>query len=280
MAFDYFARKGADIAVVEVGLGGRLDSTNIIDPLVSVITNIGFDHEQFLGDTLEKIAFEKGGIIKPGRPVVISEYQEEVFHVFAALAKAVDAPVYVAEDLVKDVFESDLLGHYQLKNVKAAVQTLRLLQTMDYHISGKNIVDGLLHVSMNTGLKGRWQVLGNSPKIVCDTAHNKEGLRIAMAQLQKEQFETLHMVVGVVNDKNLDQILPILPADAVYYFCRPDIPRGLPAQELQEKAKTFGRLGKVYGSVPLAFEHARQKAGVNDFIYIGGSTFVVAEIDL
>ena len=280
MAFDFFAQQKVDIAVVEVGLGGRLDSTNIIRPLVSVITNIGLDHTQFLGETLKEIAFEKGGIIKPETPVVIGEYQEEVIQVFKDLANANHAPVYIAEHLVKDHFETDLLGDYQVKNVRTAVQCLKLLDQTDLNIKHEHLVNGFLLVSKNTGLKGRWQLLGERPKIICDTAHNREGLSLTMSQVKKEKFETLHIVLGAVNDKDLESILPIFPKKAKYYFCKPDIPRGLEAQTLKEEAVNYGLHGQVYESVASAYASAVQNASPNDFIYVGGSTFVVAELNL
>ena len=280
MAFDYFATEKVDIAVVEVGLGGRLDSTNIINPLVSVITNIGLDHTQFLGETLKEIAFEKGGIIKRETPVVIGEFQDEVIEVFQDLAKAVNAPLFIAEHLINEDFETDLLGVYQLKNMKTAVQCLFLLEQMGFEISREQIKDGLKNVSRNTGLKGRWQVIGESPKVICDTAHNREGLSIVMTQLQRESFNSLHMVLGVVNDKDLSLILSLFPKNASYYFCKPDIPRGLSAELLKEEASKYGLYGDIFESVGAAYENALQKASSDDLIFVGGSTFVVAELDL
>lgn len=280
MAFEYFSSQKVDIAVIEVGLGGRLDSTNIINPLVSVITNIGLDHTQFLGETLQEIAFEKGGIIKRETPVVIGEFQEEVIDVFQDLAKAVNAPVFIAEYLINETFETDLLGVYQLKNIKTAVQCLRLLDQMGLEIGNDQIIDGLKHISKNTGLKGRWQILGENPRIICDTAHNREGLSIVMSQLKKEKFNNLHLVLGVVNDKDLQIILSLLPKNARYYFCKPDIPRGLSAELLMEEALKYQLYGTVFESVLAAYQNALEKAGSDDLIFIGGSTFVVAELDL
>lgn len=280
MAFEYFSSQKVDIAVIEVGLGGRLDSTNIINPLVSVITNIGLDHTQFLGETLQEIAFEKGGIIKRETPVVIGEFQEEVIDVFQDLAKAVNAPVFIAEYLINETFETDLLGVYQLKNIKTAVQCLRLLDQMGLEIGNDQIIDGLKNISKNTGLKGRWQILGENPRIICDTAHNREGLSIVMSQLKKEKFNNLHLVLGVVNDKDLQIILSLLPKNARYYFCKPDIPRGLSAELLMEEALKYQLYGTVFESVLAAYQNALEKAGSDDLIFIGGSTFVVAELDL
>jgi len=280
MAFDYFASQKVDIAVIEVGLGGRLDSTNIINPLVSVITNIGLDHTQFLGETLKEIAFEKGGIIKKETPLVIGEFQEEVIEVFQDLAKAVHAPIFIAEQLISETFETDLLGNYQIKNIKTAVQCILLLDQMGFEISHDLIREGLKYVSRNTGLQGRWQVLGDNPKVICDTAHNREGLLLVMSQLEKEIFENLHIVLGVVNDKDLGNILSLMPKKASYYFCKPDIPRGLSAELLKEEALKHQLYGDIFESVDAAYQDALEKAGSDDLIFIGGSTFVVAELDL
>ncbi|QHI36682.1 Folylpolyglutamate synthase [Kordia antarctica] len=276
MAFDYFAKKKVDIAVIEVGLGGRLDSTNIITPEVSVITNIGFDHVGFLGDTLPKIAFEKAGIIKKNIPVVIGEYHEETFPVFTERANEEQSELYLAEKTITEKYQIDLLGDYQQKNYKSAVQAVRLLK--GFHIEEKHIKNGLRNVVANTNLQGRWQILSKSPKAICDTAHNKEGLELTMQQLQKENFEQLHIVFGVVKDKDLVNVLPLMPKNAIYYFCCPKIIRGLVASELQEKAAQHNLKGNVYDSVSEAYHTAKTNATNKDVIYIGGSTFVVAEI--
>jgi dihydrofolate synthase/folylpolyglutamate synthase len=276
MAFYHFAQQNVDIAVVEVGLGGRLDSTNIITPEVSVITNIGFDHVKILGDTLSKIAAEKAGIIKENVPVVIGEFHKETFPVFKEKAQEVNSKLYLAEKTIQKNYQTDLLGDYQQKNYKSAVQAVKLLN--GFQITENHIQNGLAKVVSNTNLQGRWQILSKNPKIICDTAHNKEGLELNMQQLQKESFETLHIVLGVVNDKNLSKIIPILPKDAVYYFCSPKLNRALPAQELQEIAATYHRNGTIYNSVSEAYEAAKKQAIDNDGIYIGGSNFVVAEI--
>lgn len=280
MAFDYFASEKVDIAIVEVGLGGRLDSTNIIAPLISVITNIGLDHTQFLGETLSEIANEKAGIIKQNVPVVIGEKQDEVFGVFKEIAIQKNAPIFLADKLVLETYPTDLLGDYQLKNIKTAVQVIRLLDKGDFKISDSLVRSGLKKVVKNTGLKGRWQELGANPKIVCDTAHNKEGLSIVMNQIKNEVYNSLHIVLGVVNDKNLAPILELFPINAKYYFCRPDIPRGLDAEILSQSAKDFNLVGDVYPSVELAVEGAKGNSNFDDLIFIGGSTFVVAELQL
>ncbi len=280
LAFHYFASSHVDIAVIEVGLGGRLDSTNIIKPLVSVITNIGLDHTQFLGETLKEIAFEKGGIIKKDTPVVIGEFQHEVMPVFKELAASKNAPLSLAEEHVIENFETDLLGEYQLKNVKTAVQAINVFHLTNFKVTTGAIVKGLKHVVESTGLKGRWQVLQEHPKVICDTAHNREGLQIVMKQLEREHFLRLHFVLGLVNDKDLQSILSLLPKKAEYYFCKPDIPRGLDAEELKREAIRQGLEGKVYTSVANAYNQALKSADSEDLIYIGGSTFVVAELDL
>ena len=277
LAFDFFAKTQVDVAIIEVGMGGRLDSTNVITPLLSVITNIGFDHTDFLGNTLSKIAFEKAGIIKSNIPVVIGEYEEETQSVFLDKAKIEDAPIYFAQDNPEVTYECVLLGDYQRKNLKTVLQAIDLLKT-EFNIEENQIKLGLKNVIQNTGLLGRWQILNTQPFIVCDTAHNSQGLKIVLDQIQKHTFEALHVVLGVVNDKDLDSILPLFPKNAKYYFCKPNVPRGLDADKLGKKANDFGLIGKVYDSVSEAYMNAKLLAQKTDFIYIGGSTFVVAEI--
>jgi dihydrofolate synthase / folylpolyglutamate synthase len=279
LAFDYFVKEEIDIAIIEVGMGGRLDSTNIITPLISVITNIGLDHTQFLGNTVALIAFEKAGIIKPSIPVVIGEYTNETKPVFIKKASETNSELYFASDLIGEVYPSTLLGDYQIQNRKTVQQTLRILQLQnEFIISQENIKNGFLNVIQNTGLAGRWQQLGENPKIICDTAHNKHGLSIVLKQLEKQEFDQLHIVLGVVNDKDLNEILPIFPKNAQYYFCSPKNLRGLHPEILTQKAAEFGLNGKVYNSVSEAYKKAKEKSSANDFIYVGGSTFVVAEI--
>lgn len=279
LAFDYFEKEKIDIAIIEVGMGGRLDSTNIINPFLSVITNIGKDHTQFLGTTFESIATEKAGIIKQNIPVIIGEYISETKPVFLAKANETKSEIYFASDLILDNFPSDLIGAYQISNKKTALQTLRILNSQkEFEVSEAAIKTGFLNVVKNTGLQGRWQQLNNAPKVICDTAHNKHGLEIVLNQLKNEQFDSLHFVFGVVNDKDLDEILPLFPKNAIYYFCKPNIPRGLEASILAKEALKFGLHGKVYNSVSEAYENALQNAMTTDFIYIGGSTFVVGEI--
>ncbi|GAA4949218.1 folylpolyglutamate synthase/dihydrofolate synthase family protein [Algibacter agarivorans] len=278
MAFDYFTKQKVDIAIIEVGLGGRLDSTNIITPEVSVITNIGLDHTQFLGDTIEAIAFEKGGIIKPNIPVVIGETQKETKPIFNNLAKTNNSKIVFADKEVFEIYKSDLIGSYQVKNIKTVVQAVKELQQKGYRISEQNIKQGLLSVVKNTGLLGRWQVLNEAPKVVCDTGHNREGLSYVMEQISNEAFKSLHIVFGVVNDKDLDSIVDLLPRNARYYFCKPDIPRGLEALRLKQIFNQHNLKGEAYSSVNEAHKSALKNADANDFVFIGGSTFVVAEI--
>ena len=280
MAFSHFSDHKVDIAIVEVGLGGRLDSTNIIIPLVSVITNIGLDHTQFLGEKRTEIAFEKAGIIKNNIPVVIGEKQKEVLPVFEEIARKKNARIYFADDLVTENHKTDLLGDYQKKNVKTAIQVIHLINQKNFNISISEIQEGLLKIAKNTGLKGRYQQLGSDPKIICDTAHNAEGLSLVLEQLKKEKYLKLHIVIGVVNDKNLDLILNLFPKTASYYFCKPDIPRGLDAVLLKRTAAKYELIGEAYESVEMAYKKALQKAKKEDLIYIGGSTFVVAELPL
>jgi dihydrofolate synthase/folylpolyglutamate synthase len=277
MSFDYFARQHVDIAVIEVGLGGRLDSTNIILPEVSVITNIGFDHTQFLGSTYEAIAKEKAGIIKSSIPVVIGETQEETKAVFLDIAKANASDIYFAEDFNSN-YTSDLKGSYQKHNIKTATSALRVLGKKSFNVSEENIKKGLQNVIKNTGLKGRWQVLQLEPKVICDTAHNKEALTYIVKQLAQENYNKLHMVFGVVNDKDVDSILPLLPKEATYYFCKPNVPRGLDAEILKHYFIREGFKGKAYNSVKMALDAAKMVANPEDLIYVGGSTFVVAEV--
>lgn len=278
LAVDFFAKAKVDIAVIEVGMGGRLDSTNIISPEVSVITNIGFDHVGFLGTTLPEIATEKAGIIKSGIPVVIGENQAETLPVFNAVAKRLGSRLVVADSLPDQGFTSDLLGLYQKKNIQTAVATLGVLQQAGWAITTQQIREGLLRTLSNTGLLGRWQVLRQSPLVVADTGHNESGLQVVFQQIAQQKYRRLHLVVGVVADKDLEKILPLFPIGATYYFARPNIPRGLEAEVLKEKASIYGLDGRVYRSVQGAYRAALQAAQPDDFVFVGGSTFVVAEI--
>jgi dihydrofolate synthase / folylpolyglutamate synthase len=278
LAFDYFAKQKVDIAIIEVGLGGRLDSTNIILPEVSVITNIGLDHTQFLGNTLKKIATEKGGIIKQNVPVIIGETQKEIKLIFKALAKKNNAPIYFADELITTNYSSDLKGNYQKKNIKTVVQTVLEICKKGFSVSENNIKEGFQNVIPNTDLKGRWQVLQDSPKVICDIAHNKEGLTYVMNQIKSETFNNLHIVLGMVNDKDFDNLINLFPKKANYYFCKPNIERGLDAKILKAHFVKKELQGNVYKTVKAALDSAKKNANKNDLIYVGGSTFVVAEI--
>lgn len=301
MAFDYFRNQKVDIAIIEVGLGGRLDSTNIIRPEVSLITNISLDHTALLGNTIEKIACEKAGIIKEAIPVVVSESNNMYNHVFEATAREKQSPIYFADQQFqsgysmrlpegKQVFnfnmndklpfpnlKMDLLGNYQRKNAAGVLQTIELLREKGWTIENKAIYEGFSNASKNTGLRGRWEIVGNNPLMVCDTAHNAAGLTDVAAQIEATPWKALHFVLGMVNDKNLDQALAVLPKEANYLFTQAKIPRALPAPDLAAQAATFGLRGQVIDSVPEAVAKARSQAQPEDLIFIGGSTFVVAD---
>lgn len=279
MAFNYFASQNIDIALVEVGMGGRLDSTNIITPLLSVITNIGFDHTAFLGNTLDLIAGEKAGIIKKNTPVVIGETLPETKPVFTKKAEAENATLFFAEELNSPLPKCDLMGNYQKYNLKTCLKALEVLNTIDeYKITKAQVKKGLAEVKLNTKLRGRWEILGEAPKIIADTAHNKEGLSLVLEQVFEEKYKDLHIVLGFVNDKDLDTILPLFPTTAKYYFSKPDVPRGLEATELYYKAKAFSLFGKAFTTIDNALKAAQRDAQKEDLIYVGGSTFTVAEI--
>ncbi len=279
MCFDYFAKVEVDIAIIEVGLGGRLDSTNIISPEISIITNIGKDHTQFLGNTLAEIAGEKAGIIKFKTPVVIGETHPEISPIFEKIATEKQAPIYFAETENFPEYSSDLKGNYQQKNKQTLLQTITIARRMGWDISEKNLFEGLNKVVKNTNLRGRWETLREKdPKIICDTAHNQEGLKYVLQQLSQEKYSNLHIVMGVVNDKKLASILPLFPTNAQYYFCSPNIPRGLNAELLRQEAIAFKLRGACYSSVSAAYSAALKNAGKHDLIFIGGSTFTVAEI--
>lgn len=277
MAFKYFADENVDVAVIEVGLGGRLDCTNIISPVLSIITNISFDHVNLLGNTLEKIASEKAGIIKHGVPVVIGETTSETRPVFEAKAKEVNTQIVFAEE--KDIPEIafELGGDYQQKNLRTIITALSILRGT-FDISEQNIRDGLGSVCERTGLMGRWQTLNECPKTVCDVGHNVGGFEYIVKQLARQQYKTLRIVIGMVNDKDVNGVLALLPKDAKYYFTRAKVARALQPEELQEKAKEYGLKGNCYSSVANAYEAAIREASTDDFIFVGGSCFVVAEV--
>lgn len=278
MAFDFFARQLVDIAVVEVGLGGRLDSTNIIRPEVSVITNIGKDHTQFLGNSLQSIANEKAGIIKTHTPVVIGETQKEVSHIFMNQAREKQAEIHFADQQIFSNYSCSLQGNYQSKNLKTALKTIQVLKTIGFKISEDHIQKGLKLIQQLTALSGRWDVICETPKIICDTAHNKEGLTLVLNQLQQEDYHNLHIVLGFVNDKNIDDLIHLFPKEAQYYFCKPQNARGLETTIIKQIFSKNGRKGDEYASVVEALVAAKKNALNQDVIFVGGSTFVVAEV--
>ena len=302
MAFNYFKKEKVDVAVIETGMGGRLDSTNIIDPVLSLITNIGLDHTRFLGKDIPSIAEEKAGIIKPGRPVVISEWQKDTFKVFEKFAgrnkselfyadkkyhvdysmTSADRKrimnVYLEDKIAYENLITDLPGDYQLKNILAVLQSIDILRNEGMTIPTEAIYEGLSEVKKSTGLRGRWDEIGHNPLIICDTAHNAAGVKEITDQLRNTPYRRLHIVWGMVSDKDAEPILSLLPNDAVYYFTKADIPRALDEQELAMKAAKFGLYGKTFSDVNSAFSEARKKADEEDMIFVGGSTFVVGEI--
>lgn len=281
MAFRYFAEEKVDVAVVEVGLGGRLDCTNIIRPDLCIITNISLDHVQFLGDTLEKIAGEKAGIIKPGIPVVIGETTPETRPVFQKKAEEVGAPIHFAEEEVKEVhpdWEYELKGFYQEKNRRTLWAALPLLQEGGYQISESDIQAGFAHVVELTGLMGRWQKLQEHPTVICDTGHNVGGIQYIAEQLRRQVFRRLHIVIGMVNDKDVRGVLALLPREATYYFTQASVKRALPAGQLARLAAEAGLQGTCYPDVPSAVRAAQKESLPEDFIFVGGSSFIVADL--
>ena len=302
MAFDHFASEKVDIAIVEVGMGGRLDSTNIIRPLISLITNIGMDHSQYLGDTLYKIAIEKAGIFKKGIPVIIGEKQEAVKIVFEKKAGELGCDLYIASDEYRveyalqsidekqqmqiyqqdeswgEPLEVDLLGIYQQKNVVPVLKAIELLNGMGYSITEKDLRTGMGGIVSLTGLRGRWEILGHNPRIVCDTAHNAEGMGEVVRQIHQTPYKTLHIVLGMVNDKDPGKLLSALPVEAKYYFTEASIPRAMDREELATEAMKYGLYGKIYANPPEALQGAIANSAAEDLIYIGGSTFIVAEV--
>ena len=276
MAFAHFAKKNVDIAIIEVGLGGRLDSTNIITPEVSLITNIGMDHTDILGKELVHIATEKAGIIKPKVPVVISETQEDIAGTFKSIAASMQSKITFADQLDLKTHKTDLLGVYQKKNVGGILAVLNELQ--GFTIKKKHVKRGLASVVKHTGLLGRWQRLKKKPLVICDTAHNKEGLSMVLKQLQNKKYGQLHFVLGFVKDKNMDSILNLFPKNATYYFSKPNIYRGLEVEDLLESTARYDLEGRSFRTVKQAYKAALKQAARNDIIYVGGSTFVVAEV--
>lgn len=301
LAFEYFWKQKVDIAIIETGLGGRLDSTNVIMPRLSVITNISYDHTDLLGDTLSKIAFEKAGIIKHEIPVVIGEMNPETDRIFIDKAKETSSPILFANELYNtvridlnesflllsvenrpekrtDLYETDLTGIYQAKNICTVLASAYELNKSGFEIADGDIREGLKNVKSLTGLRGRWEILSKSPLTIADVAHNESGLKMAIEQLKEYPGKRLHFVIGFVKDKSLEKILPLFPKDASYYFCKPDLPRGLEVEILENAAAEFNLHGKKFTSVKEALQNAKENANAEDIIYVGGSTFVVAEV--
>ena len=275
MAFDYFAEEKVDIAIIETGLGGRLDSTNILSPELCIITNIGLDHTDLLGDTIEQIALEKAGIIKKDTPVIIGRKQSETKAVFQEKAKTENAPLSYA---IPSNQTSDLKGNYQKENINTCVSSIRKLQEKGWNISEKQIENGLNKVVVNTGILGRWQTIHQKPLTICDTGHNEDGIQNILTQIRQTPHEQLHIVWGTVNDKNIECILALLPKNAIYYFCEANIPRALSKEKLLTLAKEHNLKGQQYPSVKTALSSAQKNAHTKDLIFVGGSTFVVAEV--
>jgi dihydrofolate synthase/folylpolyglutamate synthase len=273
MAFDYFANENVDIAIIETGLGGRLDSTNIISPEISIITNIGYDHTNLLGNSLEEIAKEKAGIIKKNTPVIIGRKQEETEHIFKSEAKEKNSSIHFCRKNFN--YSTDLKGEYQKENLNTALQAMKIL---NLNINDDIISKGLNNVVKNTGLNGRWQTIAKKPLTICDTGHNEDGIKNNIKQLKKLKFNKLHFVFGTVNDKDLRKILRLLPVNAQYYFCSANIERSLNSEKLLEESKNFKLLGERYESVIEAYHSAQSNAKMDDLIFIGGSTFIVAEV--
>ena len=310
MAFEYFANEKVDIAIIETGLGGRLDSTNIINPELSIITNIGMDHMALLGNTLTEIATEKAGIIKKDTPIVINEVLVETKNIFEQKAASVNAPIYFAEDLIEfksfqnnwetalfefnqpfihlvdaplfpKIFsvECDLPGKYQYKNLKGVFVAIQILATMGWKFSATKILKALLHVKKNTGLMGRWECIQSNPKIILDVAHNEHGIKALLDQLVQLHFKQLHIITGMVKDKDVVAVLNLLPKNAHYYYTQSHIPRALPVDELAEKGNTLGLVGEKYENVNIAIQKANKNANHDDLILVIGSVFLVAEVD-
>jgi dihydrofolate synthase/folylpolyglutamate synthase len=303
MTFAYFDYMKTDINIIETGLGGRLDSTNVIQPIVSIITNIGYDHMNLLGDTLPKIAGEKAGIIKQNTPVIINEHQKDIAEIFTTKANNLNAPITFAGDLwdiktqLSNVFSETMLvyarnnsnkssihfscnltGPYQSKNIAGVLACIDALNKHGFEISEENIQYGMQNIKRNTGFKGRWYKLQEGPLVMCDTAHNKDGLQQIMPIISNYSQGNVRIVLGMVDDKDIASVLPLFPTNAQYYFCKADIPRGLDAQILKEKASEFNLQGNIYNNVKDALENAIEDASTNDLIFVGGSTFTVAEI--
>lgn len=300
LAFHYFAQQEVDVAIIEVGLGGRLDSTNVIKPVCSLITNIGYDHMNLLGDTIQLIAQEKAGIIKARTPVVVSQTQTDCLTVFGNKAREEKAPLIYGDKVykiishqylngflsvellnksknTKHLYSLDLQGSYQLKNLLGVLSTIDVLQEKGFLIEETFILNALKQVQKTTGLRGRWQTLSEKPLVIADTGHNEDGIKEVLQNISRYAYKKLHIVLGMVNDKDISKILKLLPKEAEYYFCKASIPRALDENELMAQAKKIGLSGKPFKTVPLALEKAKKQAKANDVVFVGGSTFTVAD---
>ena len=278
LAFDYFSKNKVDIAIIEVGMGGRLDSTNIISPILSIITNISLDHTRFLGSNISDIAKEKAGIIKDNIPVVIGQTHQEISPIFTDIAKSKNSEIIFADHFIYDTYNCDLKGDYQKKNIKTVLKSTEILKHLDYKINDSHIKTGLNNVSNNTGLQGRWQVIQRKPMIICDTAHNEAALGEVISQLTKMEYSELHFIIGFSNDKNLKKISKIFPEDSKYYFVQSKVGRARDAKEVRDIFKLNNRCGDYYRSVKNTIQYVKGVSKENDIIFIGGSTFVVSEI--
>ena len=278
MCFDYFRSEKVDIAIIETGMGGRLDSTNVVNPEISAITQIGFDHMKFLGDTLEKIAGEKAGIIKRNTPVVIGRRQKETTPVYEAKCTELSAPIHWAEEMQIPMRKTDLIGDFQRENVRTAGAVIEVARELGWKLPEEAVQNGFERVQSTTGLRGRWEKLNDTPLAIADSGHNADGIKAVLHELEKTPYEKLHWILGMVNDKDVDEILKMLPRDAAYYFTQAKIPRAMPAAELAEKAQKHGLTGTVIPDVQKAYETALTQAQNEDMVFVGGSFFVVAEV--
>lgn len=276
MAFDYFSNEKVDIAIIETGLGGRLDATNIIDPILSVITNIGLDHQVFLGESIREIAKEKAGIIKRGKPVVISEYQPLIHDIFFDRSKELESDLYLAKDSVLKDYSSDLKGSFQKKNIQGVVKSISVLK--EYEISDNNIEKGLLNVVKNTGLRGRWEIINHNPKTIIDVGHNSEAFQLNIEEIKKTSFNKLRIVIGFVEGKDYKKILNLFPKDTFFYLCQPKIKRALSVKEIFSYCENNGLKSKLFMSVKSAYENCKNESNENDLIFICGSNFVISEL--
>ena len=278
LAFNYFSFNKVDIAIIEVGMGGRLDSTNIITPILSLITNISIDHTKFLGSNISDIAREKAGIIKEKTPIVIGETQDEIKSIFIDIANTKGSEIVFADDFIYDNYDCDLQGIYQKKNIKTVLKASEILQQNDYKINDIHIKNGLNRVSINTGLKGRWDIIQNNPMIICDTAHNIAALKEVISQLIRLEYSKLYFIVGFSDDKDLDKISKIFPENSEYYFVKPKVDRGKDSQQVKQIFESNNRIGITQNSVNEAINQIKKTSSKDDVIFIGGSTFVVSEI--